>query len=238
MKIKIVLQNMGFCKITINDSGRFRYFFFDSDKCNTNAEVDIYGSNFDLTITPMQPDLMKDFDEIEEVDRNTLKGKILYKLASKAANFAKDTFFCVECTYHIANFREGDTINLTNTVYSYPTNDFLHPLWFFSPEMPDTVFPVGYMFYDVMIDNKRIEPRNTHCTNRKETIKQSRKFVIAGSTIFSQILAYPVQMLRICYLSKEKKIFSTLLKFLKMGEDKRWKYIGDVDFFMEVLNNN
>ena len=234
MRLEFNLQNSGLCKITINDSGYIRHFFLNSEENTTKAEMDIYGNSFDLTIIPMQPDLMKDFDEIEEVDRNTLKGKILYKIASKAANFAKDIFFCVECTYHIENFCDGDVINITSLVYSYRSNDFSHTLWLLSPEMPDAVFPVGYMFYDVLLNSDRIEPKNTHCINRKATIKQARKFVIAGSAIFLQVISYPIQMLRIRYLSREKKIFSSLLKFSKMKEDKRWKFIGDEDFFGNV----
>lgn len=232
-RLNFVLNEAGYCKIKVTDLNGQRCFFMNSEEKASVFEVDICGDRFDLTVTPIAPDLLKDLDEIEEFERNTFKGKILYKTASSLASFASDMFFYVECTYHVEDFRDGDTLNINMTVFSYPSNDFLKsPLWWLT-DIWD-LFPVMYMLYEVSLDSKRIEPVNTLCIDRKKTIKNVRKFIIFNSAFLETIIDYPINMMRVRYLSREKKIFSSLLKFSKMDEEKRWKYIGDKDFFENV----
>ena len=220
-RLKFILNDVGYCKVKINDTNEEKCFILDSEKGLTTFEADVFGNCFDLTVTPLIPDATK-FNN----NNISLKEKIENKLISSAENFVKDLLFNVECTYHIENFCDCDTVNINMLMYSYPTNNELHLSWWLSPIDLDMVFPVGYMFYDVLVNNKRIEPKSTACINRKKTIRKARKVVIVLSGIFEP-LGYPVQMLRIRFLSGKKKIYSSLLNFSRMDEEKRWKYIGD-----------
>lgn len=162
-RLNFVLNEAGYCKVQVNDLNGLRCFFMDSEKEEKAFEIDIFGDSFDLTVTPLVPDSVpKDNNNI------TFKEKIENKLISAVENAVKDIFFRVECTYHIENFSEGDTVNINMLIYGYPTNDDEHPLWWLSPEFLDMVFPVGYMFYDVLLNSKRIEPKSTACIDRKK----------------------------------------------------------------------
>lgn len=97
------------------------------------------------------------------------------------------------------------------------------------------LFPVQYLFYDTLLNEKRLEPKETYCLNRKKVIKRSKPFLLLGEDGL-QIVSYTLQMVRIRRLSTPKKMYSTLLEFSRMGEEKRWKYTEDDSVFNTVFD--
>ncbi|MBQ2828930.1 MAG: hypothetical protein IJF20_06765 [Clostridia bacterium] len=216
----------------LKDSSGTRYFYLETENAEKSMGVDIFGDSFDVILTPMFPDFKKD---LEEMKPEKLKDKIAKKVISTTMNFAKDVFLFVECTYHVENFCDGDTINLDMTVYDCPSNnfdDYTLSWLFFDIWCP---FPVLYMFYDALLNQKRLEPTSTICLDKKKTLKKARQMTLigTGTGFFSTLIGYPINMARIRFLTREKRIFSTLLKFSRMDEEKRCKYIDEEDFLFE-----
>ncbi len=219
-RLNFVFGDMCCVRMQITDSSGTRYFYMETEKEAKNMEFDIFGDSFDLIVTPRFPDNEKIFkDEKPE--------KFMDKLGKRAikslVNFSKDMYFMTECAYHFENFHDGDTVNIKMTIYSFPSNNWGEN-WLYIELIG---FPVEYMFYDASLSGKRLEPKSALCLNRKKVIRRARPFLLVSYDSLLTIISYPLQMIRIRYLSGKRKIFSTLLNFSRMDEEKRWKYISE-----------
>lgn len=213
MKLNFIFGDMCCVRMQIIDSSGSRYFHMETEKEAKNMEIDIFGDSFDLIVTPLFPDSEKVFkDEKPEKFMDKLEKKALKSLV----NFSKDMYFMTECTYRFENFRDGDTVNIKMTIYSFPSNDWGEN-WLYLELIG---FPVQYIFYDVSLSGKRLEPKSTLCLNRKKVIRRARPFLLVSYDSLLTVISYPIQMIRIRYLSGTRKIFSTLLKFSRMDEEK------------------
>lgn len=219
-RLNFVFGDMCCVRMRIVDSSGTRYFHMETEKEAKNMEIDVFGDSFDLTVTPLFPDNEKIFKD--EKPKNFID-KAAKKALTSLVKFSKDMYFMTECTYHLEKYHDGDTVNIKMLIFSFPSNDWGENLYYL-----DLVqFPVQYMFYNVSLDEKRLEIQGTSCLNRKKVIRRARPFLLAGTDGLLTILSYPIQMIRIRYLSGKRKIFSTLLNFSRMDEEKRWKYISD-----------
>ncbi len=226
-RLNFVFGEMCCLDMKITDSVGTKYFHIEPEKETSKIEIDISGESFDLTLTPLIP-----AEPLHEKGKIKLKDRIERKLHHSLGSFAINMYLLAECTYHVEKFHDGDAINLNSMVYSCPSNDLGDNAFYWDV----IIFPVQYMFYDVCLNQKRIEPQNISCLNRKKVIRKARPFMLVGSDSFWTIVTYPVLITRIRFLSSKRKISSTLTKFSKMSEGERLKYINTKDFTDQLLN--
>lgn len=217
-RIEFIVRHPGCVRIRIEDGVRTKYFYMETEGGEKSFSAEVEGDSFRLILTPMVP-------PVKSSGSGKLKNKIADKLISAGEKFAKDMYFFTECVYGVENFSDGDKINLNMTAYSFPSNDAGEELWMWTDVI---LFPVQYLFYDALLNGKRLEPKETACLNRKKVFKRARPFMLMGEDGL-QIISYPLQAIRIRRLSTPKKIYSTLLEFSKMDEESRHRYTDDTD---------
>ena len=217
-KLNFTVKHPGCVRIRIVDDTGTEYFYMETEGAEKSFSADITSENFDLILTPMVP-------PVKSSGSSKLKDKLADKFVSATEKFEQDMYFFTECVYHVENFSDGDTVNINMTVYSFRSNDAGEELWMWTDVI---LFPVQYLFYDALLNDKRLEPKEAICLNRKKVIKRARPFMLMGEDGF-QIVSYPIQRVRIRRLSTPKKIYSTLFEFSKMDIDERLKYTQDTD---------
>ncbi|MBE6789174.1 MAG: hypothetical protein E7539_05850 [Ruminococcaceae bacterium] len=224
MKIIFMLKESIFdCKLQITDLQGSRYYlispFSENDISQQYLTIDIYGTEFDLTLTPLMPDINSALDEIEE---NSWLDK-LAKNAGKLLGKSLDKILLrVGCTYHIQDAQQGDRLDITMQGYPFGTFDRFGLL---------ELLPMIYFFFEVSSFNKRFKPLKAFETNRKDVIKASRVLALSMS-LGNSILApfsYMIQMSRIKRLSKNRKIFRVISKFHNMSDAERKKFEEKID---------
>lgn len=222
-RLKFIIKHPGCVNIGIKDDNKTKYYYSETDNVEKSFEIDITGESFDLILTPMSP-------SVKPSSSKKLKDKLKEKFVSVTEKFAQDMYFFTECVYHVENLNDGDIVNINLMVYSYPSNDAGLTLI----DLDVVLFPVQYLFYDALLNDKRLEPEEINCLNRKKVIKRAIPFLLIG-TDGIQIVSYPLQMIRIRRLSRPRKIRSKLLEFSKMDTENRIKYTDDdslPDIFM------
>ncbi|MBE6756473.1 MAG: hypothetical protein E7555_08460 [Ruminococcaceae bacterium] len=222
-RLNFTVRHPGCVRIRTEDASGKKYFYIETEGAEKSFSADIVGESFDLILTPMSP-------QSKPSGSNKLGEKIVDKLISAGEKYAKDMYFFTECVYHVENFNDGDEISLNQTVYSFRSNDAGEELWMWTDVV---LFPVQYMFYDAVLNGKRLEPKEIACLNRKKVLKRARPFMLMGEDGL-QIISYPLQWARIRRLSTPKKIYSTLLEFSKMDMDERLRYTEDDNFIQTV----
>lgn len=222
-RIEFIVKHPGSVRIRTEDASGKKYFYIETEGAEKSFSADIVGESFDLILTPMSP-------QNKPSGSNKLGEKIVDKLISAGEKYAKDMYFFTECVYHVENFNDGDEISLNQTVYSFRSNDAGEELWMWTDVV---LFPVQYMFYDALLNGKRLEPKETACLNRKKVFKRARPFMLMGEDGF-QILSYPLQWIRIRRLSTPKKMYSTLLEFSRMDINERLRHTEDDSFIQTV----
>ncbi len=222
-RLNFIVSHPGCVRIRINDDAGEKFFYIETEGVAKSFSADISGESFKLTLTPLIPAEKKS-------SGNKLGEKIVDKLISAGEKYAKDLFFFTECGYRVENFNDGDTMNLDMTVYSFRSNDAADELWMWTDVV---LFPVQYLFYDALLNGKRLNPEKTNCLNRKKVLKRARLFMLMGNDGF-QIISYPIQAIRNRLLSTPKKIYSTLLKFSEMDTENRLKHTEDNNVFDTV----
>ena len=213
MKIRFVLSETPFnCQLEIADMLGTRTFMIDiSDECeNPSLEIDINGTEFDLTLTPIMGDykhFLNDFETQKFAD------KLAKKLTGLLLKSVESTILRVGCKYHISGVQDMDTLNIDIQAYAFGTS-----IWadFFG------IMPTVYMFYEVSQFNNRFILINAFETNRKSVLKSAKAFIIADFGIHL-IFTYPFQIGVIKHLTKNKKIIKTLHKYHGMSEEERHK---------------
>jgi len=222
-RLEFIVKHPGSVRIRIEDDAGTKYFYMETEGAEKSFSADITGESFRLILTPLLPSEKKS-------DSNKLGEKIVDKLISAGEKYAKDLFFFIECVYHVENFNDGDKINLDMTVYSFRSNDAGEELWIWTDVI---LFPVQYLFYDILLNGNRLSPAETNCLNRKKVLKKARPFMLMGEDGF-QIFSYPIQVIRNRRLSTPKKINSTLLEFSQMDEESRMNYTEESSVFGTV----
>ncbi len=227
MEISFILKNSIYdCKIQITDIQGVRYYLIpalnDNELLEQYITVDIYGNNFDLTLTPLIPDVNLVLNEFEE---NDWKDKIAKKATKVLFSSFDKMILRVGCSYHIQGLQNGDILDINLQNYTFGTFDRFDLL---------ELIPMMYMFFEVSHFNNRFEPLDTFETNRKDVVKAAKILALTdifGNGFFLTLFTYPIQIGRIKRLSKNKKIFKVLSRFHNMNDDKRQKILNKKEKF-------
>lgn len=231
MKISFALKESIYnCKVQITDLQGSRTYLIpavsDDELSEQWITADIYGTEFDLTLIPMMPDIEPIFNELEE---RTWKDKLAIKVTKFLISSLDKIMLRVGCAYHIDKIQDGDRLDIALQTYAFGTFDRYNLL---------ELFPVAYMFFEAFQGDKRFSLTTAFETNRKEVLKAARGITLAGSFGFGFLLTlifvYPIQIGRVKWLTKRKKILKTLTKFNKLSDTEREKFLKKQEKFMKA----
>lgn len=217
MTIKFILpKSLYNCELKITDANQTQTHTLLTPIEETDTpyvlEIDVSGE-FDFTVTPTMIDKNKILDEF---DQNTWTDRLGKKAASALISTLDNLILIVGCKYHVSGMSDGDAIELSQQAYSKVTAEDFALL---------EIMPVMYSFFEASIKGKRLEPTAAFGTNRKKVLKSARALSLLHlGTGF--ILIYPIQVGRAKRLTKDKKVFKTLLRFHRMPEEKRERFIN------------
>ena len=217
MIIKFILSKSLYnCELKITDANQTQTHTLLTPIEETDTpyvlEIDVSGE-FDFTVTPTMIDKNKILDEF---DQETWTDRLGKKAASALISTLDNLILIVGCKYHVSGASDGDVIELSQQAYSKVTAEDFALL---------EIMPVMYSFFEASIKGKRLEPAGAFGTNRKKVLKSARALSLLHlGTGF--ILIYPIQVGRAKRLTKDKKVFKTLLRFHRMPEEKRERFIN------------
>ena len=217
MTIKFILPSSLYnCELQVTDANQTKSYMLltpleESDEPSV-LEVEVSKGELDVTVIPILIDVKEALDEFEQ---KTLMDKLVRKGVSWALSVFENVLLRVGCKYHISNACDGDVIRIDLQQYIYNSVD---------SDIFD-LMPIMYMFYELTMHGERLEPVDAFAHNRKDVLKSARGFALADFGIHL-IFTYPFQVGRVKQLTKNKKIFKTLLKFHRMPEEKRERLIN------------
>lgn len=208
------------CKIIITDSHGERYYnisaVYGEERQPSSIVAEVYDNEFSLCLIPMMAYTKSDIDEWEPTG---LKDK-LAKKASKFLLSAMDKMILrVGCTYHIVGLEDGDRLDITLQSYAFGTFDRFDIL---------ELLPMCYTFFEVSNFNDYYKLTDAYETNRKDVLKFAKTLSLAdmlGNELLFTIFTYPIQVLRIKHLTKNKKIFKVLTRFNNLDFTEKQRFI-------------
>ena len=212
MKVTFIFQKSSFdCDALLRDGGGTRRLpapCGDASVEERRLAVEIVGDSCELTLTPK---LAATDDPLGVgVGSGGILGGLergLGKLMSKAEASA---VLLVSCRYCVQGLTDGDTVTVVPQRYEHDTS--------FGAQYLFDLLPTEYFFYEAYHQRTRLEPRGAFGTNRKAVIKTMRPFAMVGP---DGILTYPICMVRIRYLTRDRKVMRTLIKFHRMSDAER-----------------
>lgn len=230
MKVTLTLTESIFdCKIKISDSQGERYYYIsalgDEAPISPSVLVEVFDSDFDLTLIPMAVNAKPALDELEVKD---WKDKLVKKAAGFLVSSVNKVVLRVGCCCRAKNVRDGDTLTISLQGYVHG-NLFLFDLL--------DLYPVMYMFYEAFGKDGRFIITDAFEDNRKEFLKVARGVTLASGIgigfIFTLLFVYPIQIGRVKRLTKNKKIAKKLIKFSNLSEKKRQRFLEKQEKFMD-----
>lgn len=230
MRVTLVLTESIFdCKIKISDSQGERYYYIsalgDEVIVSPSISVEVFDSDFDLTLIPMAADVKPALDELEV---NGWKDKLVKKAVGFLVSSVNKAILRVGCCCCAKNVQDGDTLTISLQGYVLG-NLFLFDLL--------DLYPIMYMFYEVFGKDGRFIITDAFEENRKEFLKAARGVTLAGGIgigfIFTLLFVYPTQIGRVKLLTKNKKIAKKLIKFSNLSEQKRQRFLEKQEKFMD-----
>lgn len=184
-----------------------------NDNINRTLEIDIDDSDFDITLTPTMVNYKKMLNILET---NTWKDKFAKKISNKLLSLVDSVSLRVGCKYHVSNTIDNDTLTIELQGYLFGLFDRLDLFG---------LYPLSYMFYEISNTQGLLKLTNTFTCNRKDVIKSAKAITLANFGLHL-IFTYPFQVGRIKYLTKEKKVTKTLIKFNNMNDEERKKFLA------------
>ena len=133
----------------------------------------------------------------------------------------------VSCQYRVSGALDGDCIDLNYRTYVHgckALNDNLE------------LIPMIYAFFEVADKNGRLKPTGAYGSNRREVIRMARRWTLfdsIGLGSFGFLLTYPIQLGRIKYLSKGKRVLKKINKLNCMGEDERRSFFKEQEEYFK-----
>lgn len=220
MKISLVLKEGIYdCKIKITDSQGERFYYI-SVLCEEERDpapilVDVFDNEFSISLIPTITDKKAMLNEFET---NNWKDKLIKKVGS----FLLDTFdkmpLHVGCDYHIMGLQDGDRLDITLQGYVFDTFDRFNLL---------ELIPVAYFFFEPSNSDKLYKLTNAYEINRKDVLKFARGFAVLS------LSTYPIQMARVKYLTRNKKVKKVLTKFNNLSDVERKRFFEKQEKYMK-----
>lgn len=229
MKILFSLgESLYDCKLKITDSQGSRCYLIPAINDNTISgqciAAEVYGTEFDLDVIPLTPDINSTLDELEE---NHWTDKFAKNATKALSALVEKMLLRVGCDYHINGLQDGDRVDITFQMYMFGTFDRFDLL---------ELIPMAYSFFEVSNFNSRFAPVNSYETNRKDVLKAAKIFALTdvlGNSLLATFFTYPIQTCRVRHLSRNKKIFKVISKFHNMSEDERQKTLAKQEKFLD-----
>ena len=220
MKISLILKESIYdCKIKITDSKGERFYYIsalgEEEKDPAPILLDVFDNEFSISLIPTIGDKTAMLNEFET---NNWKDKLIKKVGS----FLLDTFdrmpLHVGCDYHIVGLQDGDHLDITLQCYVFGTFDRLEIL---------ELIPVMYCFFEPSNSDKLYRLTNAYGINRKDVLKFVR------SLAFLSLFTYPMQMARVKYLTRNKKVKKLLTKFNNLSDVERQRFFEKQEKYMK-----
>lgn len=226
MIVKFVLgDSLCDCSLQITDTKvGTRDFFLISPSINDFhtqfLDVEVYDTDFDLVIVPMSAN----YNSLDNSSHsNNWADRFMQNTAKKIFSLAENTILRVGCKYHICGVKHNDVITINLQQYVFGTFDRYDIFG---------LFPMTYMFCEVLSGNNNFDLVDAFEVNRNEIIKTARKVSLADFGL-KLIFTYPFQISRVKRLSKNKKVFKTLHKFHCMPFEQKQKLIDKFEKFID-----
>lgn len=219
MRISLVLkQSLYDCKIKITDSKGERVYYIsvlgEEEKDPAPILADVFDNEFSISLIPTIGDKAAMLNEFETTNWKD-------KLIKKVGSFLLDTFdrmpLHVGCDYHIVGLQEGDSLDITMQSYVFDAFDRFNLL---------ELIPVMYIFFEPSNSNKLYKLTDAYGINRKDALKFARGFAVLS------LLTYPIQMARVKYLTRNKKVKKVLTKFNNLSDVERQKFFEKQEKYM------
>lgn len=214
------------CKLKITDTQGDCYYLIRAPKDNDTPieyiTVDVCGTEFDLELIPLFPDVDS---ALNEIDNKHWTDKFVKKAAKGLFESLEKMILRVGCNYHISKLQDGDRLDINLQCYTFGTFDRYNIL---------EMIPMMYMFFDVCHFNKRFTTTKAFETNRKDVLKSAKIWALSDGFVnglFLGLLTYPIQVGRIRHLSKNKKINKVIHKLCHMSEIERQKIFAKQEEF-------
>lgn len=229
MNVSFALNNSIYdCKLQITDAHGSRYYLIpaltDEGASDSMVTVDIFENALDLTLVPLTPDLNAVLAGWEET---TWKDKLAKKATVALGSSLEKMLLRVGCRYHIDNVQDGDRVDITLQNYLFGRADRFDLLG---------LLPMMYAFFEVSHGTARMALVDAYETNRKDVVKYAKMMAltdILGNGIFSTLFSYPLQVSRIKHLSKNKTIRKTLMRFSRLSEPERQRFLEKQERFFD-----
>ncbi len=228
MKISFVLKDSIYdCKIKIIDSCGERYYYISAlceQGVSSSITIDVFDNEFSLSLIPIIADVKSILNEVEEY---SWKDKFAKKATGFLMNSMNKTFLRVGCTYHITDLQENDCLDITLQNYTFGSFNRFDIL---------ELFPVSYMFFEVSKFNEYYKLTEAYETNRKDILRFAKTFAFTdalGDGFFLMLFTYPIQVSRVKYLTKNKKISKTLTNFNNLSVAERQRFLEKREKFFD-----
>ncbi len=229
MKITLALtESIYDCKIEIKDSQGVRDYFISALEAGENGTsyitAEVFDSDFDLKLTPMTINIKPTLDELEDT---SWKDKFAKKIVDAFVSIANKMMLQVECMYRAENVQENDRIDINLQTYVFGKFDRFDLL---------ELIPAAYTFFEASNFNLHYKLFKAKPKNRKEVMKSAKVIAstdMLGNGFFGMLITYPIQVTRMRYITSDKIIVNSLIKFNNLSEEKRQKFLDKQDKFFD-----
>ena len=210
MKVYIKNSTGTNCNIILNDMPAPNQFFVSCDEDKKLFECEVPSSEFDIEIKQIY-DL--GIDELNEIESNVFKDKVLKKLAKTVLNTFDKFIFRVDCRYHLSGICENEVIEIEALAYLFDTYDILDLL---------QLLPIDYCFTRLTPSNGSAQLVYAHGQNRSKFLSASYKLGLFTYGLLG-LWKLPLQYSRVKHYTKDKVVTKKLKKFLALPVEEQNK---------------
>lgn len=222
MKLKIEMKESIYdCRLQIRDGYGSRSVLLNSMEAPLETEVDLFGGDTELVFLPAVPNIDPALKDVEET---TWKDKLVKK-AAKTIFSLLDFCLLVGCRYQSSTLQDGDRLTVNLQTYAFGAFD----RWWLLE-----LYPMMYMFFEIDKDDQRLLPESAWGINRKKVIRHAKNISLLElfdwGFLFS-LLRRPFQVGRVRYLSKNKTVNRKIMKFSRLTEEDRKRFLEKQERF-------
>ncbi len=229
MKITLALSESIYdCKIEITDSNGSRDYYIPALEVGADTAsyvtADIFDNDFDLKLTPVAINIKPTLGELEDTN---WKDKFAKKTVDVLFSFVNKIMLQVECTYRVENVQDGDRLDINLQAYVFGRFDRFDLL---------ELIPACYIFFEASSFNSRYRLTEAKAKNRKEVMRSARGLALTdllGNGFFETLIAYPIQVNRMRYITSDKTVKKRLTRFNNLSESERQKFLDKQEKFFD-----